>query len=259
MSSGTSNKKGILLTAGGGGGASPQGDGEAGGSMEHLRPDKASAGESGPIGGGSGYIGGKAGEYLVHSHTEDCFRQISTAYEVFFDKRFSDPALFRDSLYEEELWGNELKENGRRVYAHTLDRNDKAVMGYLPGRSVSPGFLPVDDNTALGIDVELYAWGDKDNYFLTGSEDTYLKVYDQNHRLIFSKSAGQIPAKNRFYAEASGDAAHRGYVSCAESAMLVLREEGDYGGWDWVKFTERRQQLRRFEICPQLYRRGRCS
>ncbi len=238
MSSVTSNEKGILLAAGGGGGASPRGNGEAGGSMEHLRPDKVSAGESGMIGGGSGYIGGKAGEYLVHSHTEDCFRQISTAYEVFFDKRFSDPALFRGSLYGEELWGNELQENGRRVYAHTLDRNDKTVMGYLPGRSVGPGFLPVDDNTALSIDVELYAWGDKNNYFLTGSEDTYLKVYDQNHRLIFSKSAGQIPAGNRFYAETSGDAAHRGYVSCTESAMLVLREEGDYGGWDWVKFTE---------------------
>ena len=64
-----SNRKGTLLIAGGGGGASSNGNGGAGGSTVNLRPDNVSSGAYGQAGGGGGYVGGKAGEVIVHSHS----------------------------------------------------------------------------------------------------------------------------------------------------------------------------------------------
>lgn len=65
----TSNLKGTLLIAGGGGGASPAGNGGAGGSDIGLSVGQAGA--SGAAGGGAGYVGGSAGEYIVHKHEGD--------------------------------------------------------------------------------------------------------------------------------------------------------------------------------------------
>jgi len=65
-----SDKRGTLLVAGGGGGAAPSGAGGAGGANTQLRTDQQAAGQNGYAGGGGGYIGGKAGEHIVHTHVE---------------------------------------------------------------------------------------------------------------------------------------------------------------------------------------------
>ncbi len=63
----SSGSEDILLMAGGGGGAGDCGDGYPGGSAESLVL-KGHEGESGSSGGGGGFLGGHAGERLVHSH-----------------------------------------------------------------------------------------------------------------------------------------------------------------------------------------------
>ena len=70
-----SDRKGILLIAGGGGGASPAGNGGAGGSMAGVTEN--SDGQDGMAGGGAGYLGGSAGERIVHHHTNECYRDAS--------------------------------------------------------------------------------------------------------------------------------------------------------------------------------------
>lgn len=65
-----SAKFGDLLIAGGGGGASEYTDGMPGGSMVGLL--EVREGENGACGGGGGYLGGQAGEALLHSHDESC-------------------------------------------------------------------------------------------------------------------------------------------------------------------------------------------
>ncbi len=72
----SSDKKGVIAVAGGGGGASQSGSGGAGGSAAFLT-EKAYCGEDGMAGGGGGYRGGAAGEYILHSHTAACYREIS--------------------------------------------------------------------------------------------------------------------------------------------------------------------------------------
>ncbi len=72
MTSISSDKKGLLLAAGGGGGASPAGSGGAGGTSVSLRADKKGNGAAGQAGGGAGYVGGNAGSYIKHVHTEAC-------------------------------------------------------------------------------------------------------------------------------------------------------------------------------------------
>lgn len=59
----------ILLVAGGGGGAGSSGDGGAGGANVSVLPSGYD-GESGGAGGGGGYLGGCAGELLVHNHVQ---------------------------------------------------------------------------------------------------------------------------------------------------------------------------------------------
>lgn len=75
----SSSRKGILLTAGGGGGASAAGDGQPGGDGTNL-VFEGSAGEDGMSGGGGGYLGGMAGEHIVHHHIQDCYLQYDEDY-----------------------------------------------------------------------------------------------------------------------------------------------------------------------------------
>lgn len=72
----SSDKKGVIAVAGGGGGASESGSGGDGGSAAFLT-DRELCGEDGMAGGGGGYRGGAAGEYILHSHTAACYREIS--------------------------------------------------------------------------------------------------------------------------------------------------------------------------------------
>jgi len=72
----SSDKKGVIAVAGGGGGASEAGNGGAGGSAAALLAS-GYTGESGMAGGGGGYLGGAAGEYIVHEHIRDCYEEVS--------------------------------------------------------------------------------------------------------------------------------------------------------------------------------------
>ncbi|MBR3508452.1 MAG: InlB B-repeat-containing protein [Lachnospiraceae bacterium] len=67
-----SASEGLLLLAGGGGGATEFANGGAGGSELGLREDGVSEGQGGNAGGGSGYVGGKAGVVERHYHSDAC-------------------------------------------------------------------------------------------------------------------------------------------------------------------------------------------
>lgn len=67
-----SDKKGLIAVAGGGGSASYLGNGGEGGSEASV-VESGSEGESGGAGGGAGYLGGKSGELIYHTHsTGEC-------------------------------------------------------------------------------------------------------------------------------------------------------------------------------------------
>lgn len=72
----SSDKKGIIAVAGGGGGASESGNGGDGGSFAFLT-DAEFAGEDGMAGGGGGFRGGAAGEYVCHVHGPSCYSEVS--------------------------------------------------------------------------------------------------------------------------------------------------------------------------------------
>lgn len=72
----SSDKKGLIAVAGGGGGASVVGSGGAGGSSASLTKTRY-VGESGMSGGGGGFLGGRAGEYILHTHKPACYKVIS--------------------------------------------------------------------------------------------------------------------------------------------------------------------------------------
>lgn len=67
----STDRKGILLVAGGGGGATSIESGGAGGSAQST-VIAGSLGESGTSGGGGGYLGGRAGYIVRHSHDGSC-------------------------------------------------------------------------------------------------------------------------------------------------------------------------------------------
>ena len=71
-----SDKKGVIAVAGGGGGASESGNGGDGGSSVFLTETEY-AGEDGMAGGGGGFRGGTAGEYVCHVHSPACYSEIS--------------------------------------------------------------------------------------------------------------------------------------------------------------------------------------
>lgn len=83
----SSDKKGVIAVAGGGGGASEAGNGGAGGSDASLL-GTGYDGAAGMAGGGGGYRGGSAGEYILHTHTEDCYETVSGT--VMAGKNFYD-------------------------------------------------------------------------------------------------------------------------------------------------------------------------
>lgn len=72
----SSDKKGVIAIAGGGGGASETGKGGPGGSSASLL-ETGYDGGAGMAGGGGGYRGGSAGEYILHTHTEDCYEAVN--------------------------------------------------------------------------------------------------------------------------------------------------------------------------------------
>lgn len=72
----SSDRKGVIAVAGGGGGASESGNGGDGGSFASLTETKYT-GEDGMAGGGGGFHGGAAGEYVRHVHSPVCYSEVS--------------------------------------------------------------------------------------------------------------------------------------------------------------------------------------
>lgn len=96
----SSDLKGVLLAAGGGGGAGEAGDGQPGGPGTKL-VQEGSRGESGMSGGGGGYLGGAAGEYIVHNHTEDCFlKGTDLLYSGYYHTHYPEQCTGNPSAWE---------------------------------------------------------------------------------------------------------------------------------------------------------------
>lgn len=182
MTSVTSDRKGILLIAGGGGGASPAGDGKSGGSAESVREE--SSGEDGMAGGGAGYRGGSAGEKIVHSHTNQCYRE--AAYT---------PAL---GSWEHYVTGHDdycETYTATRAYSHTKDDDPYHIIragwsryywdeGNRWNTRGYPG-INTNGNTKLNISVYADSWGSSCNFSLNKSQYTIL---NQDGKVILSGS-----------------------------------------------------------------------
>ncbi len=217
-----SDQKGTILIAGGGGGASVNENGGDGGSSASLGAAKE-YGESGHDGGGGGYVGGKAGEVIVHTHEDACFLDHvmlettsstllideNKAYNMdswlsLFNSKYSAFATVTGSCYNVVTGLNSLR-------AHTTSANKFLVMEY--GRisnpnaeagnastwyttpdlspSYTPGYIPVDGNKEVTIDVLLNGMHDE---HLGGIDESqsYLKVCNQNGEQIFLKYSSEV-------------------------------------------------------------------
>ncbi len=182
MTSLVSDRKGILLIAGGGGGASPAGDGKAGGSAESVREE--SNGEDGMAGGGAGYLGGSAGEKIVHTHTNQCYKE--AAYT---------PAL---GSWEHYVTGHDdycETYTATSAYSHTKDDDPYHIIraGWsryywdTGNRWNTRGYrgISTNGNTKLNLSVYADSWGSSCNFSLNKSQYTIL---NQDGKVILSGS-----------------------------------------------------------------------
>ena len=88
----STNTKGTLLVAGGGGGAGANGNGLPGGSSQNL-VDQGQTGESGGSGGGGGYLGGRAGELIVHHHVAGTCNHVHEGKSAWYGGCYTIPVL----------------------------------------------------------------------------------------------------------------------------------------------------------------------
>lgn len=157
-----SDRRGTLLVAAGGGGATVLADGGAGGLVTGLRADGQAEGAYGGAGGGAGYVGGNAGEAIVHNCTDACYKNVDvdilTAYSGY-----------------------------KSVYEYTYQRedgNDQKVQELRYGQKGK--YIPVNGGTSLHLEVMQRL------QMLSGSNgndpsDSYIAVYDQNENLIYQR------------------------------------------------------------------------
>lgn len=225
-----SDKQGTLLVAGGGGGAGPAGNGGKGGSSTSLRKDKKSDGADGIAGGGAGYVGGNAGELIVHHHTDDCYQSDDLSYTLFDEKSGTinswmknywnkaqgevgtgmkdTPAMGFDGSYYSNttnMYGVYFHSKGESSGAHyylgtywTGDWSEGGVRRYEPYWAQT--YIPTKDNTQVNVGIYLNVWEGNHNGRFSNTK-TYVQVYDQNNRRIFSKTLEEIKEeqdKNNF-------------------------------------------------------------
>lgn len=184
----SSSRKGDLLIAGGGGGASVLGDGLAGGSVASVLATGIQ-GQNGGAGGGAGYRGGSAGEYIVHNHTQSCYRNASLAYNVMqsnwyinYTKRrpnLPDPYSRNHYLGYNDFYSIGVSANS--VGGHSSDDNPvlRMSMGrYFDGTA---DYIPAQGNNKFSFSLHQNNWG-KANLDRGG----YIRVYNQNGRVLFN-------------------------------------------------------------------------
>lgn len=213
----TSREKGILMIAGGGGGATPGRDGGDGG-YEVTEPGVNRQGENGTAGGGGGAIGGSAGIYDVHVHTEKCILLKECDYSLLESGWWSDYGAYakiptswygRNDGYKEGTVTSDLKSiylekiTHSSLEGHTVNVDtDRGPMltsmllelgaVYGPeGTKVYPGFsegyIPVMGNGEVYFDLLFHAWGDERGKMHHTKECNRMRIYDQNNRLIYDK------------------------------------------------------------------------
>ncbi len=214
----TSREKGILMIAGGGGGAT---QGRAGGDGGYAvkEPGVNSDGKSGAAGGGGGAIGGAAGIYDVHKHTDECILLKECDYSLLESGWWSDyityaklPSLWygRNDGYKEGTVTSDLKSIYLEKLTHSFLEghtvNVDTAQGpmltslllelgavYGPdGTKVYPGFsegyIPVMGNKEVHFDLLFHTWGDERGKMHHTKECNRMRIYDQNNRIIYDKS-----------------------------------------------------------------------
>ncbi len=125
--------KGVFMIAGGGGGASSLENGLPGGSQAGVL--STSNGENGACGGGGGYLGGRAGEVLIHHHDSDCRHQHEGEAGV-FGGCYTQPVYCNSTNFEK-------KEKGRTFYYGNVDDYGNHVFCVRCGSDYCPGHLDI--------------------------------------------------------------------------------------------------------------------
>jgi len=213
-----SDRRGTLMIAGGGGGAGPEGNGSQGGAEESLRTDGISLGEDGMAGGGSGRVGGKAGEHIVHTHTQDCINLIDTSYGFnnFPDVTYAD--------FNQDPNNITISNGSIHVHGHTNTRNNTVHIDV--GSSTS--LLPTNGNTLLEIPFYFYSWGNL-GYIMQGG---CMVVYDQNGTGI-----AQFNMADSYTAEKYENYTHHYWIAgsadgkSGKKTFTVNLPEGTTGVW----------------------------
>lgn len=166
----SSDQKGILLVAGGGGGATSGGAGGSGGSQSGLL-DTGYDGEPGGAGGGGGYRGGAAGERILHHHADSCYRDSS-----YNGLKGAVPSVQIDHHV---------------AVGHDSDDSDcDSCYQYDRRRAGSMAKpIPVRGNTSVNVQAMIWKQICRNGELW---DNSYMRVYDQNGRCIFSRDLSQI-------------------------------------------------------------------
>ncbi len=228
-----SDRQGTLLIAGGGGGAAKSGDGEEGGSSTSLRADEKSKGASGHAGGGAGYVGGNAGEYILHTHTDSCYKEDALDYIAIQDEIPISDWMKSYASVEVEYYNPDGPAHTRggdgyadiksfnSYYCHSRNDSDMNLHIRL-GRywdsdwnaimpSWSNTYIPTNGNTKVNISFFIHIWGN-DGYC---KETSSIAVYDQNGTQISS-----VAIKD-YYTDVAG------YVGVAKEGMISIDLSND--------------------------------
>lgn len=148
----SSNLKGVLLVAGGGGGATSSEDGQAGGSGSNT-VESGHVGESGMAGGGGGYLGGMAGEHILHHHDEDCMESVSSQAQADF---YAKTAQSSQNTYADALQNG---GNYAKLSVHTkAEAGDDCWYQFRVGDRDT--YFDVPGSGTLSMNVSYSDWGD---------------------------------------------------------------------------------------------------
>ncbi len=197
-----SDLKGDLIIAGGGGGATAVSNGSAGGSVAGNISTGIN-GENGEAGGGGGYQGGTAGQVLYHYHSDKCYRQSDTSYTVMSFPDYLGSWAQEQSLrnYCYECFGSYygMSKNIWNSVAHGKNLEEAGVNLYIGDYIAEDGsrkyaLIPTEGNSVLDIHVTSDTTGGSG--ILCAGE---IKIWDQNDKLIFSKSFDDLIRYGEIY------------------------------------------------------------
>jgi len=173
----SSDQKGVLVVAGGGGGATALGNGGEGGSEKGLLTS-GYTGETGGAGGGGGYLGGRAGESIVHTHTEACYADAS------YNALETTAPVKTWSGHEER--GDHWEEDGK---CDDCFQYGKVMVGD------SSHLIAVDGNTEVDIQAILGKCLKHGRGDVWRTSDSYVRLYNQDGACIYEQTMEGIPTE----------------------------------------------------------------